>query len=672
MAAAAAILYVLSTNGPAALHGQSRRPMSLVDLAELPRALDPQLSPDGRHILYTLSHADWVLNRPVWHIWRQTVGGGEPIQLTFGANGEIPGFTRWSPDGRSILFARDGQLFILPAGGGEPQPLTRHATSVSSPAWSPDGSSVYFLAADARTADERERDRLRDDVYAYDESFKQRHLWKVTVSTGGEQAITSGDFSVLSFRLSRDGRRIALDRAPTPLAADTHLSEIWTIDASGTNAKAVTANDVEELEPEFSPDNTQILFLADANAQLQPYYNTKLFTVSANGGTPRLVLADFPYSVDRATWTPDGRSILAVINMGVHSEIIRIDPNARTFTALTDGRHSIPTAPAPAWTVEPATGTIVFLLDDPTRFGEAYTLPIAGGALTRVTRVYDALDATFALPRQERYAWKGADGAAVEGILMYPADYRPGTRYPLVVQLHGGPAESDKFGGGTGLFLNYFPVLTGKGYVVLRPNYRGSAGYGDAAFRDLVGTYFRNMHLDVIAGVDALVKEGVADPDRLVLMGWSAGAHLANKLITFTDRFKAASAGAGAANWLSMYAQSDERFRRTEWFGGTPWQGGRQHEAYWNSSALKDVANAKTPTLFFAGESDPRVPMAQSVEMWRALRSHGVPTHLYVAPREGHNWGELRHLLAKANAELAWFAKYAGGGDYTPERAPDR
>jgi dipeptidyl aminopeptidase/acylaminoacyl peptidase len=233
---------------------------------------------------------------------------------------------------------------------------------------------------------------------------------------------------------------------------------------------------------------------------------------------------------------------------------------------------------------------------------------------------------------------------------------------------HGGPQAADKYS--IGSMAYEIQVLAGKGYVTLQPNYRGSTGYGDAFLRDMVGHYFQNAHLDVMAGVDELIRRGIADPDRMVKMGWSAGGHMTNKIITVTDRFKAASAGAGVAQWMSMYAQSDIRSYRTPWFGGTPWQAGAPIDAYWNNSPLKDVAKVKTPTLFFVGEKDPRVPMPQSLEMYRALKSNGVPTHLYVAPREPHGWAELRHQLSKLNAEIGWFEQYATKRPFTPERAP--
>jgi dipeptidyl aminopeptidase/acylaminoacyl peptidase len=214
-------------------------------------------------------------------------------------------------------------------------------------------------------------------------------------------------------------------------------------------------------------------------------------------------------------------------------------------------------------------------------------------------------------------------------------------------------------------------VLTARGYAVLKPNYRGSTGYGDAFLRDMVGGYFRSAHLDVMAGVDALIQRGLADPERLVKMGWSAGGHMTNKIITFTDRFKAASSGAGAANWISMYGQSDVRTYRTPWFGGTPWQARAPIDVYWEHSPLKYVANVRTPTLFLVGEKDPRVPMPQSVEMHRALKANGVPTKLYVAPREPHGWRELRHQLFKINVELDWFETHAMKRQYTWEKAPE-
>lgn len=641
--------------------------MSLVQLAELPRIVDPQLSPNGQSVVYMLSSADWSASRPAYHLWRKDASVS-PVAVTDGPQSDTPGGTRWSPDGSSILFLRGGQLWLVPAGGGGAHAITRHATPIAAnpgPTWSADGTSIYFVAADPDTAEERQRERLKDDLYPFEEHYKQRQLWNVVVSTGAEKPLTSGNLGVASYRVSRDGRQIAVERMPTPLVDDEHLREVWVMGADGSNARQLTHNNVEEIQPELSPDNAQMLFLANTNEKFDPEYNTALFVMPASGGTPKLVAPDFPYAADQATWSADGASIFVVANMGVHSEVFRIDLASRHASQLTDGRHFIPT-----WSVLPQAGKMLVQFDEPQRYGDVWTLPIQGGEPTRLTNGFDVFEHQYAVPRQEKFTWKSNDGTTIEGVLMYPWNYTPGTHYPLVVQLHGGPEDSDKFGAGPGLLLQYFPVLTGKGWFVFRPNYRGSTGYGNAFLRDVIPGYFRNMQLDVLSGVDALIKQGLVDGNRMVIMGWSAGGHLTNKLVTMTTRFKAASSGAGVADWISLSAQSDRRDDRTTWFGGTPWQKNAPVMAFWNASPVKDAANVKTPTLFFVGENDARVPREQSIEMYRALKSHNVPTRLYIAPREAHTWGELRHQIAKANAELAWFSQYAMQAPYVPEVPP--
>jgi dipeptidyl aminopeptidase/acylaminoacyl peptidase len=650
-----------------ASRGQAPRPMTLVDLREVPNVLDPQLAPDGHAVLYQLNQVDWKANRRPAHIWRQDVAGGAPTQLTAGDTGESS--PRWSPDGQQIIFLRGGQIFARPAAGGGARPVTHHATSVSSPSWSPDGAFLYFLASDPRTAEERARIEARDDVYAFDEDYKQRHLWRFALPAGPEEAITRGDYSVTSYRLSRDGSRIAMHRVPSPLVLDNTRTEVWIMDANGGRASQLTHNNIEEAEAEISPDGSQVLFIAEANQRFEPYYNGALFLVPAGGGMPRLILPDFPYYIDRATWAPDGRSIFAVAHMGVHTEIFQVDVASRTQRQLTSGRHSIPSAPAPAWSLAPAAGRLVFIFDEPTRFGDVWTLALTPGAQpTRVTGVYDSIERTFRLPRQEQFAWKSTDGTAIEGLLFYPLDYEPGKRYPLIVQLHGGPWDADRFGFWG--WSDYVQVLTARGFAVLRPNYRGSIGYGNAFYRDMVGGFFTHAHLDVLAGVDALIAQGIVDPDKLAVMGFSAGATIANRLITLTDRFKAAAVFAGTSNWISLYGQSDLRGNRTLWFGGTPWQKNAPIDRYWDQSPLKYVANVKTPTLFLVGENDTRVGLAQALEMHRALRANGVPTRLEVAPRELHVWLEPRHQLFKANVELDWIERYVRGRSYAWETVP--
>ena len=645
---------------------QSPRPMGIVDLLSVPRLADPRLSPDGREVVFTKSDADWKSGKRITHIWRARVDGGAPVQLTYGTENEDT--PRWSPDGRTIAFTTKrgdnefAQVYLLPVDGGEAKALTNHGSAASEIEWTPDGSALLFTAPEPKTSEEKERDKAKDDVYSFDENYKQTHLWKVDVKTGSETRLTSGDSSVTSYTVSDDGRKVVVHRQPTPLLGSRADSEVWVLNADGSGGIQVTKNTVQETNGSLSPDDAQVLFLAGANARFEDYYNGRLFVAPASGGAARVLVGETdPYDVDRAFWSADGKSIFFLANLGVHEELFVVPVTGGKPRQLTNGKHAI-------GSLSRIGDRFAFTIGDSTSAGDVWVMAASDTAPRRVTRVFDYLARDFKLGRQEAIQWKGADGAMVEGILTYPVDYQPGQKVPLAVMTHGGPQAADKYSIGS---MSYeFQVLAGKGYATLQPNYRGSTGYGDAFLRNMVGHYFQQAHLDVMTGVDEVIRRGIADPDRMLKMGWSGGGHMTNKIITFTDRFKAASAGAGAANWISMYAQSDIRSFRTPWFGGTPWQANAPIETYWNNSPLKDVANVRTPTLFFVGERDPRVPMPQSIEMHRALKANGVPTHLYIAPREPHGWTELRHQLFKLNTEIEWFEKYVTKRPFTPEKAP--
>ncbi len=322
------------------------RPMRLVDLLDVPSLGDPQRSPNGRQVLYVLTAADWKVNRSLGHIWRaSTDGSGPPVQMTNGPRGESA--PRWSPDGRLIAFVatRDtdvAQIYLINDAGGEARQLTHHATSPGNITWAPAGDAIYFVADEPKSKEQRDRERQKDDVYAYDENFQQQHLWKVTVADGAEHRITEGDYSVLDYALSRDGSRIALHRAPTPLLGDADQGEVWVLDTAGGHPVQLTHNQVGESNAQLSPDNTRVLFLAGANARFESYYNDNIFLVPAAGGTATPLLPDLAYEVEDAHWSRDGSSIVFQANMGVHSELFQVD--VATRTPATSGRWRPPGA----------------------------------------------------------------------------------------------------------------------------------------------------------------------------------------------------------------------------------------------------------------------------------------------------------------------------------------
>ncbi len=665
-------LFVFATSSLIPVAAQQRA-MTIVDLINTPGLGAPEISPDGSQILFVRTDADWDANGTVSHVWRANLDGTGMVQLTNGEDGESN--PRWSRDGSRIAFVANrhdtehDQVHAMPTDGGEAWALTEHPTPVGSIEWSGDGEWVYFVAIEEKSEAEQAREAVNDNVFRYEEDERSSGLWRVSVDTGETEQVTEPGPDVRGYSVSPDGTRLLVQLAPTPLFDDMLNSELWIMGADGSGGRQITDNHVGEGNATLSPDNRYAVFVANTNDDLSDFYfNQRLFVVSTESGDPVSVLPGGHFDVNGATWSADGTSIYFRANTGVRQQIYSVPVDATdagAAVALTEGDHSIG-----GWDYHPASQTHVFAINSPTNAGDYWALGGAssGSAPRQVTRVFDYLAEEFQLPRIEAVQYRGEDGVEVEGLLYYPIDYQEGTRYPVVVQTHGGPPSSDKFSFSRS--NNYQSVLAARGWFIFKPNYRGSTGYGDEFLRNMIGNYFDQAHKDVMAGVDYLIDRGLVDGERMAKMGWSAGGHMTNKIITYTDRFKAAASGAGAVNWMSMYAQSDVRIYRTPWFGGTPWSEDAPIEQYMADSPLFDLHKVVTPTIVLVGEDDPRVPMPQSVELYQGLKSNGVPTHLYVAPKQGHGWRELQQRLFKANVELDWFYQWVLGEEYEWEKSP--
>jgi dipeptidyl aminopeptidase/acylaminoacyl peptidase len=353
-------------------------------------------------------------------------------------------------------------------------------------------------------------------------------------------------------------------------------------------------------------------------------------------------------------WSEDGRTIYFNAGVKVTTQLHALDTRSGQVRQVTRERAALRVDR------DEDTGVILVGYQDPQTPPTVFTVAGMDHVADR-NRWVQLVDANpqvdeMALGREVEVEWTSSDGRTVGGVLVYPVGYREGERYPLIVAIHGGPASADvlRFNGGYGA-----QVYAGAGYAVLKPNYRGSRNYGNAHRTDIVGDYFTMGYEDIITGVDHLIDEGIVDPDRMGVLGWSAGGHWSNWILTQTDRFKAISSGAGTMNWISMYAQSDVQRNRQFYIGDDFLY--ENFEPYWDQSPLKYIAGANTPTMIHVVEGDPRVPSPQSVELHMALKKLGVPTELFMYPGRSHGIPDARNRLVKSMSEMAWMDYYVRG-----------
>jgi dipeptidyl aminopeptidase/acylaminoacyl peptidase len=625
-------------------------------------AQDAEISPDGRFVAYTVQQANWEENDFAQQIWIAVAASGERYQLTSGKkSSQSP---RWSPDSKRLAFTsdRDGkrQIYVINPSGGEAQQLTNEENGLSAFEWSPDGNSIAFTSTGPDSKSKKDRKEKYGDFEIVNGDYSMLHLWTVKIPAeispdpkqrSKPEALTTGDkFSVGDFAWSPDSKRIAFSAGRDPDLSSGDTSQLYVVDVGDRLVKKLLDSNGPNTRPRWSPDGRQIAFVTNNGDQFFFYANTHIAVVTASGGTPRIVTGKFDEDPRLINWGPDG--IYFSASQKTASHVFRVNAETQAVDRLTAPDAFF----ASGASFTPDHRTMASIGAMPNHFSEVFvssTKDFAPKYLTDLGEQYKG----FKLATREVVDWKSADGTPIQGILIKPADFDPSRKYPLLVVIHGGPtgvdtpiASSDRT----------YPVerFVAKGALVLKPNYRGSAGYGEK-FRAL---NVRNLGLgdyqDVISGVDALITKGIVDKDRVGAMGWSQGGYISAFITTYSDRFKAVSVGAGISDWMTYYVNTDIHPFTRQYLKATPWE---DPEIYQKTSPIYYVNKAKTPTLIQHGDQDKRVPPPNAYELYQALKDRNVPVKLIMYKGFGHPINKPKQQRAVMEHNYEWFAKYIWG-----------
>ena len=623
---------------------------SFRQVVELKVAGVPRIAPDGSAIAFTKRSADWEGNRFDSEIWLSRPG--EPsFQLTRTEDGSSSNPV-WSPDSTRIAFAakrRDkNQVFVINARGGEAWQLTRSKEDVKDFRWSPDGIRIAYSCRDETDAEDKRREDEYGKYKVEDNEYRMTHLWMVDVGESESEPVrlTKGrEYSVGSFEFSPDGKRIAFDHRPDPLINSIANADISIVTLDDKRVDLLVDRKGPDTGPRWSPDGRSILFgtsQQDLNSFF--YKNRELAVVSADGGNVRLLTQAFDEDPAGAVWHSSGIYFLA--DQKTIRRLFRLD--AANGTAEVDTRFE---GSVSGFSIADDGKTLVIRSDSADSLPELYY--IDGGKVEQLTSMTQQVH-DWAVGKSEVVSWSSLDGAEIEGVLYKPDDFDADKPYPLLVIIHGGPTGISR----PAMVNTYvYPVhqWLAKGAIVLMPNYRGSAGYGES-FRSL---NVRNLGVgdmwDVMSGVEHLVAEGLADPEQMGAMGWSQGGYISAFLTTNTDRFKAISVGAGISNWMTYYVNTDIHPFTRQYLKATPWD---DPNIYAKTSPMTNIRSASTPTLIQHGEFDQRVPIPNARELFQGLRDNDVPTRLIVYKGFGHGINKPKEQLAAIWHNWQWFSEH--------------
>ncbi|CAN5601679.1 S9 family peptidase [soil metagenome] len=640
---------------------------------------NPVLSPDGKQIAFTVQTTDWSENRFDTEIWISREGK-KPFQLTNTSKGNSNSIT-FSPDGQWIAFLADRgsktQIYVIRTEGGEAKVITKEEESISGYEWHPSGTKLIFLKSEKEDKNRKEIEKRYGGFETDDKEFTLSHLWQVEFNPAlpdpsempcyqavdslkaksgciqfpKAKRLTDGKFTVTSFITSPDGKSVAYSHQPDPLINSFSKSDISVVDVnSGTSTRVVSNPSSDGLE-EWSPDSKEILYTSNLADTLSNFYtNSKVFIVKLSDKTSRQIAKDFDEDLGGGfTWKSSG------IYFSAWNKTLR-----------------------PLYKLDPASGAVSVFLNSPeqiyganfSKTGESFAFTGRNGdqlnevffsstSTPRPQRITDMTSqiSSWKTTESEVISWKSKDGAIIEGVLHKPTDYDPSKKYPLLVVIHGGPTGIDT---PTPVPFYVYPIVqwVNKGCLVLRPNYRGSAGYGEK-FRSL---NVKNLGVgdawDVLSGVDYLDKKGMIDTNKMGCMGWSQGGYISAFLTTTSSVFKAISVGAGISDWMTYYVSTDIHPFTRQYLKATPWS---DEAIYKKTSPMNYINQAKTPTLIQHGELDRRVPISNAYQLLQGLRDKGVKTELVVYKGFGHGINKPKERLAATWHNWQWFNKYVWG-----------
>ena len=664
------IAAVIAALAPRETAGQSQRKVELNDVFRLRTVSDPQISPDGAWVAYTVSAADTAEDKANSDVWMVSWDGSRQVRLTSSkANEHAP---RWSPDGRYLGFLseRDDdreveQLWLLNRTGGEADRVTDLPGGVSDYAWSPDGKRLALIASDAdpdssaSSADSSQqttpkpivinRYQFKEDETGYLDQ-RRNHLYLFDLASRKATILTPGEYNELWPAWAPDGRSIAFVSKRRADFDRTNNWDLYVVEAiAGSTPRQLTTFEGPDMDPQWggrapvwSPDGKHLAYVQGGPLKLIYYAGQKLAVVPAAGGPARVITPTLDRNVLSPVWTADASSLRFLLEEDRVTQVASVPAAGGPVERLTQGRSAVSDLAAGR------DGKMVVLSSTPQFPAELFA--VEGGVLRRLSRQNDSWLRGVRLASVEEISFKSRDGTPINGFMMRPLDYRAGTRVPAVLKIHGGPVYQ---------FSNEFDLewqlLAAQGFAVVAANPRGSSGRGEKFSTAIYADWGNKDTEDVLAAVDHVVSAGVADPDRLGVGGWSYGGILTNQVIARDRRFKAAISGAGLSNAFTGYG-TDQYIREYEAELGTPWENADTYRRV--SYPFFNAHRIVTPTLFLCGDQDLNVPLINSEQMYQALKSLGRETELVIYPGQAHEITTPSYRRDRQERYLAWFRRH--------------